>query len=420
MSVDKEYQLKRSRLKTSNDKVLSRRLQGVDLAVREGIVGGITGVVMEPIKEVRSGAGIKGFIRGTGAGISGVILKPAAGALDLATVVSESVRDSANYVTTNKVVVVPPVERKQLCHSFGSDGRLLALRPKDRWGYELLRYYFHLKQDVKVEEISENKIICVIGLHGDVGEKFVYVLTSSYLLGVKVIRASNPFFIWKINRTDIQEAVLCNEGQNSNRLTILLVEDAAIANPNGFHLRVRAVATQSGDEQHHQKIVIQSHLPQHAFSYKAEQENIRSLYQNLMGGGDEAEEGNYGDEEALLEFYYQRINASIFDLRSQYDTYEAERKMLEQMEWNLVKTKNYEHKIQHELTLKDLFSEATPVKAEKSLSLRQPTTSEANSQEYKVETHSEDLSSLPSPVSKKERKIHFSKRKSKSQECKIM
>jgi len=80
----------------------------------KGVFGGVTGVLVDPIKGARRG-GAKGFFKGIGSGIAGVVAKPVVGVMDLATNTLEGVGHTVSYAA-NKIegVRVRPLSRLRM------------------------------------------------------------------------------------------------------------------------------------------------------------------------------------------------------------------------------------------------------------------------------------------------------------------
>lgn len=66
-----------------------------------GIVGGLTGVFTEPVKGAKQG-GLTGFLHGSAKGVLGLVTKPAAGALGLASATFEGIGNTAVTVLDEK------------------------------------------------------------------------------------------------------------------------------------------------------------------------------------------------------------------------------------------------------------------------------------------------------------------------------
>ena len=60
-----------------------------------GVLRGVTGVVMDPIKGAQK-SGVEGFIKGMGKGLAGVIAKPTAGLIDMTSQTLRGVGNSVN------------------------------------------------------------------------------------------------------------------------------------------------------------------------------------------------------------------------------------------------------------------------------------------------------------------------------------
>ncbi|RQM21619.1 hypothetical protein B5M09_007517 [Aphanomyces astaci] len=118
--------------------------------VFSGIVGGLTGLVMDPIRGGRRG-GWRGLVGGVAQGFTGVVVKPVVGAMDFATHMVEGVRDVAGLAFETKQKAFDK-HRKRMSHVFGADGRLL---PHDAAGiWSTVRLVVVRKCEVLCAEVS--------------------------------------------------------------------------------------------------------------------------------------------------------------------------------------------------------------------------------------------------------------------------
>ena len=61
-------------------------------------------MVSNPFEGAKKG-GVEGFFKGTFKGLSGLILKPATGIIDMATKTAEGIKNTANYFDDNKKII---------------------------------------------------------------------------------------------------------------------------------------------------------------------------------------------------------------------------------------------------------------------------------------------------------------------------
>ncbi|KAF8818152.1 hypothetical protein IE077_002137, partial [Cardiosporidium cionae] len=71
-------------------------------AFRKAFVGGLTGLVQDPIKGVKD-EGVEGFLKGTGRGLMGAVFKPLTGALDFAQKTTEGIQESYEYNRSHRL-----------------------------------------------------------------------------------------------------------------------------------------------------------------------------------------------------------------------------------------------------------------------------------------------------------------------------
>ncbi|KAF2077422.1 hypothetical protein CYY_001271 [Polysphondylium violaceum] len=79
------------------------------ISLSKGILDGVTGVVLEPIKGVRDEGGAKGFFKGVGKGLMGVVVKPISGVTDF---IAKPLEGIANTPQT----IIQAIDSKQQQH----------------------------------------------------------------------------------------------------------------------------------------------------------------------------------------------------------------------------------------------------------------------------------------------------------------
>ncbi|KAI6240270.1 Vacuolar protein sorting-associated protein 13C [Aphelenchoides fujianensis] len=94
LTLDEEYQRKRQEALNRRPENFAEGISRSADAVRQGVVGGVTGVFTKPIEGARQG-GAGGFVKGLGKGLVGVVLRPASGVVDFASGTINSVRSVA-------------------------------------------------------------------------------------------------------------------------------------------------------------------------------------------------------------------------------------------------------------------------------------------------------------------------------------
>lgn len=91
LSMDKEYLEKKNLEKSNKPKnVIDGVSQGV-ISISNGIFSGITGIVTQPMKEVKK-SGVTGFFVGVAKGLGGLITKPLGGILDATAQTAEGIK----------------------------------------------------------------------------------------------------------------------------------------------------------------------------------------------------------------------------------------------------------------------------------------------------------------------------------------
>lgn len=135
LSSDRAYRLQRKDTRRKIYRIGPKLRQDVT----QSIVGGISGIVMEPARAIAAGKGIGGCIKSLKLGLVSGVVKPTVGVLDLATHLTEGVRDMAGSVIQHTHYVINPVDRKRLSQRHGPDGRLLHLQLDELWVSRLPR-----------------------------------------------------------------------------------------------------------------------------------------------------------------------------------------------------------------------------------------------------------------------------------------
>ena len=104
LSMDRSYV--RARRQRALDRP-SNVATGFALGVRDlsgGLYRGVTGVFSQPVRGAQID-GLRGFVRGVGVGVLGVVVKPAVGVVDLATRTSEGLRNMSDSNVGRRVRV---------------------------------------------------------------------------------------------------------------------------------------------------------------------------------------------------------------------------------------------------------------------------------------------------------------------------
>ena len=186
-----------------------------------GVVSASTGILTEPYRGAKND-GIKGFAKGTGIGVIGVVVKPIVGVSDAFSHVMESIHDIAKSVNLleNKF---KPVERFRLAYVFGSRRMLLPFSQVDARSAQLLFSHPLGKRAKKVDEviIASEALTLGNGL-----EHYIVVTTSRIVLfRLKVVDGQGFVtvnVVWQVRfekRTRITSS-LGNRGHNGSILYV--------------------------------------------------------------------------------------------------------------------------------------------------------------------------------------------------------
>lgn len=125
LSMDKEFQENQGKAKESKH-VVDGVLEG-GKSVAQGLAGGISGIIIDPIKGAREG-GIKGLGKGLVTGLVGAVVKPTAGVLGGVSSTLQGLGNTAGYVL-NENLQNKPVRPQRVLEK---GGRLVRYTTADR------------------------------------------------------------------------------------------------------------------------------------------------------------------------------------------------------------------------------------------------------------------------------------------------
>ncbi|KAI7863658.1 hypothetical protein BDF14DRAFT_1733660 [Spinellus fusiger] len=165
-TMDRQYQSRR-RMDMARNKprhALGGMAQGAN-SFASSIASGVTGLVTRPI-EGASKQGVSGFITGFGRGLVGAVTKPVVGAFDLASNVTEGIRNSTTSTDINDI------ERIRHPRYIGHDGILKPYSEKEAQGQYWLResdngkyfqdsYIIHcnIQDDERIAMLTSNRVM---------------------------------------------------------------------------------------------------------------------------------------------------------------------------------------------------------------------------------------------------------------------
>eukprot|EP01129_Flabellula_baltica_P011592 TRINITY_DN510_c0_g1_i5.p1 TRINITY_DN510_c0_g1~~TRINITY_DN510_c0_g1_i5.p1 ORF type:complete len:2967 (-),score=626.80 TRINITY_DN510_c0_g1_i5:1646-10546(-) len=142
LTFDKDYRRERE---ISKQKEAQHVGEGLAYGVRDfgkGLWSGVSGLVTEPIKGGKKG-GALGVFKGIGKGLTGVVLKPTIGVVDIVTRTTEGIKNTATYFENQDK------ERTRYPRYFdGKTGAIITYEPVKAYGQFLL----HTIADGKYEE----------------------------------------------------------------------------------------------------------------------------------------------------------------------------------------------------------------------------------------------------------------------------
>eukprot|EP01125_Pyxidicula_operculata_P010729 TRINITY_DN352_c4_g1_i1.p1 TRINITY_DN352_c4_g1~~TRINITY_DN352_c4_g1_i1.p1 ORF type:complete len:3355 (-),score=688.04 TRINITY_DN352_c4_g1_i1:19-10083(-) len=146
LSWDEDYQEQRMQLKQKQSSNVVTGLGNGIFELVSGVVGGVTGIIAEPIKGAQQEGGT-GFLKGLGRGLLGVVVKPTVGVFDLASRTTEGIKNTPDMFEKK-------IKPKRLPRHFPYDNILLPFSLKEALGkkqlakladrrYEKRQYHCH-------------------------------------------------------------------------------------------------------------------------------------------------------------------------------------------------------------------------------------------------------------------------------------
>ena len=194
-----------------------------------GFTLGVSGVVMSPYRGARK-SGVKGFVKGAGRGLAGLMTKPIVGVLDMMTHGSQSIHDiakTANFLERRR----QPILKLRLPHVFGP---MKILTPFDaisaRSVYLLGLYPPKTKLKHRLDKIRELHIHSEI-LNMEPGVETYAIATNIRVVLIKLRHGTSnslaPFFGWEAELASGASisSRISDHGHNGVALTITTSTD---------------------------------------------------------------------------------------------------------------------------------------------------------------------------------------------------
>ncbi|OQR81400.1 vacuolar associated sorting protein [Thraustotheca clavata] len=186
--------------------------------VGSGILGGIAGLFVDPIRGAYSGS--RGFAVGMVKGVTGVVVKPVVGTIDMTTHVMEGLRDIAGLTFNNKQITEER-QRKRIAHTFGNDGRLLPPDPVWNWAKALLVSFDPVsapKLQVQIGDVCDQaQIVWTTAFKAAPGEYTMIVVRKGEVLSAAISSQhwQQPVLKWRITKDYVQGISLYKSGTSS-------------------------------------------------------------------------------------------------------------------------------------------------------------------------------------------------------------
>lgn len=184
-TMDKQFQDRRRMTRARNRP--KHALYGVQVGASSfanSVFSGVSGIARKPLEGAEQ-EGVGGFFKGIGKGLVGAVTKPAIGVFDLASNVSEGIRNTTTVFDTDGL------DRVRLTRFIGTDGIVRPYNQRDALGQ------FWLKQLDNGKYFNEDYLA-----HLELpGEDIVVMLTYSRILLIKSKRLTSE---WDVPLKDIQ------------------------------------------------------------------------------------------------------------------------------------------------------------------------------------------------------------------------
>ncbi|XP_076824042.1 intermembrane lipid transfer protein VPS13D-like isoform X2 [Clavelina lepadiformis] len=203
ISMDQEYKDKRRAIQAkANSHPGSHVVAGLQ-GFMAGAVGGLTGIVTQPIKGAKS-EGAKGFFTGIGKGLLGTVTKPVTGVLDLASGSASAIRE----ISTSTDRVVERIRQVRCCHNLQgclqpysktqADGQTFLYKLNKNDHSEHFYSVTRVQQNDDMQILITNKKLYVIKGNEPEFTHVKVVVYYPHLINVKVLTdpdlsPSNPF-----------------------------------------------------------------------------------------------------------------------------------------------------------------------------------------------------------------------------------
>ncbi|XP_049849223.1 uncharacterized protein LOC126318273 [Schistocerca gregaria] len=190
-TFDSDYQRKRA---FRNQMPITDARQGMMSGIHgltSGFYKGFSGVIMDPIRGTKE-EGAVGFLKGVQTGLTGVILKPTIGIVDLVSRTAQGIKNNAALANNR------PYTPVRLPRYFGEDHILTVYDPEKSTG-QLILCYIEGRQDRASVYIAHFMV-----------KKNCLLVTKPYLYFLKSSRHSTGHFEWKVVwREELSDLYLC-------------------------------------------------------------------------------------------------------------------------------------------------------------------------------------------------------------------
>ena len=221
MTFDKEFQEERRREKLKRNRP-KHAIGGVTKGAKSlfsSVASGITGIVEKPMTGAMQ-KGFGGFLKGVGQGIVGAVAKPVVGVFDLASNVSEGIRNTTTIFDSE---LLGEIDKTRLPRLIPWDGRLRSYSARDSYGQSIMKY-------CNKGKFFDDSYVTHVQLETDSSSSNLLIVTTNRILNVQ---ASNLKCHWhcpysnikSINKSSAEEIIIILQDLDVDSRVIYIPDD---------------------------------------------------------------------------------------------------------------------------------------------------------------------------------------------------
>jgi len=197
--------------------------------VVNGVVNGVTGIVVEPIRGAKKG-GTTGLAKGVAIGTLGAFARPIVGVFDACAHVTETIHDVAKSVNILERRLGPVQKRKLPCQ-FGIGNRLLPFSQKAAFSLRLLSAYPLGK---KIKGSAKEFLVIAEKVQMEPGCEVFVVVTTLRVATFNFKKEGTSSLVWQVifdKETPVQPVV---ESKGHSRVVLHIIQSSNKPQPSHF------------------------------------------------------------------------------------------------------------------------------------------------------------------------------------------